>query len=58
MKRQIPIVRRCDGKIGCDVCGGVATVVRPESRNRELAYYCNYDAARSLGWLDHWEYLV
>jgi hypothetical protein len=36
----------------CDICGQPATVVRPATRNRELAHYCDYDAARSLGWGD------
>ena len=36
----------------CDVCPEPATVVRPATASRELAYYCDYDASRSLGWGD------
>jgi len=39
-------------QVKCDVCGERATVVRPETASRELAYYCAYDASRLLGWGD------
>jgi hypothetical protein len=39
-------------RIDCDICGRPATVVRPATRSRELAHYCDYDASRSLGWGD------
>jgi hypothetical protein len=42
----------------CDVCGAAATVIRPATANRELAYYCDYDAKRSLGWGDSFHRLV
>lgn len=36
----------------CDVCDIPATVIRPATRNRELALYCDYCAERYLGWGD------
>jgi hypothetical protein len=36
----------------CDICGQPATVVRPATANRELAYYCDRDAKQFLGWGD------
>lgn len=36
----------------CDICGEPATVIRPATKNRELAYYCDYDASLVLGWGD------
>ena len=50
--RQVPLSRTEAGAIACDICPQVATVVRPATANRELAYYCQYDADRSLGWGD------
>ena len=50
--RQVPIEHTPSGAIQCDICPQPATVVRPETKNRELAYYCTYDADRSLGWGD------
>jgi hypothetical protein len=42
----------------CDVCPEPATVVRPATANRELAYYCNYCARRYLGWGDTYRELA
>jgi hypothetical protein len=50
--RSIPVERTLDSVIACDVCGRPATVVRPATANRELAYYCDYDARLGLGWGD------
>jgi hypothetical protein len=36
----------------CDICPVEATIVRPATRNRELAHYCDYCASRYLGWGD------
>jgi hypothetical protein len=36
----------------CDICGCVAVVVRPPTRNRDLGLYCEVDAKRFLGWGD------
>ena len=49
MKRLIPVRYTLDGSIQCDVCPLRATVERPESRTREQAFYCDYDARKSLG---------
>lgn len=35
----------------CDICPLRASVVRPETKSRELAYYCEYHASR---YLDSW----
>lgn len=37
--------------VECDVCPVPATIVRPATKNRELAYYCDDCAKRSL---DSW----
>lgn len=50
MDRQIPIRRTAAGQIECDVCPQPATKVSPGGKNRELAFYCDYDAKRSVGW--------
>jgi hypothetical protein len=50
--RQIPVSYTSGGAIACDICLQPATVIRPATASRELAYYCAYDADRSLGWGD------
>jgi hypothetical protein len=50
--RQIPIGHTESGAIECDICPQPATIVRPATMLRELAYYCDYDAEHSLGWGD------
>lgn len=38
--------------ITCDICPAPATVERPATKNRDLAYYCDDHAALYLGWGD------
>jgi hypothetical protein len=36
----------------CDICPVPASVIRPATASRELAYYCDYHAGMYLGWGD------
>jgi uncharacterized Zn finger protein (UPF0148 family) len=51
-ERTIPIVRRSDGSIGCDVCGPYvrATKHSPPTSSREPANYCDDCVGRFMCW--------
>jgi hypothetical protein len=36
----------------CDICPVLATVLRPATKNREEAHYCDLHARLYLGWGD------